>query len=240
MTTLLSVAGVTKHYGALKAIDNLSFNVENGEALGILGPNGAGKSTLFNLIAGDVPSAGSIHFKGRDITHLPSYERCRLGIGRSYQIPQPFGRMTVFENVLAAASFASGHGEAACYDFSIRTLERTGLLTKSNVAAEQLTLLERKRLELARALATKPTLLLLDEIAGGLTDGECQELLKTINLVKHGGVSIVWIEHVVHVLIAFVDRLLVINFGKHLAEGAPHAVMADTAVQEVYMGIEAE
>jgi len=240
MTTLLSVAGVTKHYGALKAIDNLSFNVENGEALGILGPNGAGKSTLFNLIAGDVPSAGSIHFKGRDITHLQSYERCRLGIGRSYQIPQPFGRMTVFENVLAAASFASGHGEAACYDFSIRTLERTGLLTKSNVAAEQLTLLERKRLELARALATKPTLLLLDEIAGGLTDGECQELLKTINLVKHGGVSIVWIEHVVHVLIAFVDRLLVINFGKHLAEGAPHAVMADTAVQEEYMGIEAE
>ena len=240
MTTLLRVAGVTKHYGALKAIDNLSFNVENGEALGILGPNGAGKSTLFNLIAGDVPSAGSIHFKGRDITHLQSYERCRLGIGRSYQIPQPFGRMTVFENVLAAASFASGHGEAACYDFSIRTLERTGLLTKSNVAAEQLTLLERKRLELARALATKPTLLLLDEIAGGLTDGECQELLKTINLVKHGGVSIVWIEHVVHVLIAFVDRLLVINFGKHLAEGAPHAVMADTAVQEVYMGIEAE
>jgi len=240
MTTLLRVAGVTKHYGALKAIDNLSFNVENGEALGILGPNGAGKSTLFNLIAGDVPSAGSIHFKGRDITHLQSYERCRLGIGRSYQIPQPFGRMTVFENVLAAASFASGHGEAACYDFSIRTLERTGLLTKSNVAAEQLTLLERKRLELARALATKPTLLLLDEIAGGLTDGECQELLKTINLVKHGGVSIVWIEHVVHVLIAFVDRLLVINFGKHLAEGVPHAVMADTAVQEVYMGIEAE
>jgi branched-chain amino acid transport system ATP-binding protein len=241
MTTLLRVEDVAKNYGALKAIDNLSFSVDAGEALGILGPNGAGKSTLFNLIAGDVaPSAGWIRFKGRDITHLPSYERCRLGIGRSYQIPQPFGRMTVFENVLAAASFASGRGEAACYDFSIEMLERTGLLTKANIIAEQLTLLERKRLELARALATRPTLLLLDEIAGGLTDGECQELLTTINLVKSGGVSIVWIEHVVHVLISFVDRLLVINFGKHLAEGGPHAVMADTAVQEVYMGIEAE
>ena len=195
---------MSKHFGALKAIDNLSFSVDNGEALGILGPNGAGKSTLFNLITGDVaPSAGSIRFRGHDITHLPSYERCRLGIGRSYQIPQPFGRMTVFENVLAAASFASGHGEAACYDFCIEMLERTGLLTKANVAAEQLTLLERKRLELARALATRPTLLLLDEIAGGLTDGECQELLKTINLVKNGGVSIVWIEHVVHVLNLF-------------------------------------
>lgn len=241
MTTLLRVDGVAKNYGALKAIDNLSFSVNTGEALGILGPNGAGKSTLFNLIAGDVaPTTGSIHFKGRDITHLPSYERCRSGIGRSYQIPQPFGRMTVFENVLAAASFASGRREAACYGLSIEMLERTGLLSKSNVIAEQLTLLERKRLELARALATRPTLLLLDEIAGGLTDGECQELLKTINLVKRDGVSIVWIEHVVHVLIAFVDRLLVINFGKHLAEGEPHMVMAETAVQEVYMGIEAE
>jgi branched-chain amino acid transport system ATP-binding protein len=235
------VEGLSKSFGAVRAVDGLSFELEKGEALGILGPNGAGKSTLFNLITGDVaPSAGSIHFKTRDITHLPSYERCRLGIGRSYQIPQPFGRMTVFENVLAAASFASGQGEAACYDFSIETLERTGLLTKSNVAAERMTLLERKRLELARALATKPTLLLLDEIAGGLTDGECQELLITINAVRHGGVSIVWIEHIVHVLIAFVDRLLVINFGKHLAEGEPHAVMAKTAVQEVYMGIEAE
>ena len=241
MTTILQVQGVAKNYGALKAIDNLSFSVRRGEALGILGPNGAGKSTLFNLIAGEVASsAGSIHFEGRDITPLPSYERCRSGIGRSYQIPQPFGRMTVFENVLAAASFASGRREAACYGFSIEMLERTGLLTKSNVAAEQLTLLERKRLELARALATRPKLLLLDEIAGGLTDGECHELLKTIELVKRDGVSIIWIEHVVHVLIAFVDRLLVLNFGKRLAEGVPRVVMADQAVQEVYMGIEGE
>ena len=241
MAALLRVDGVSKHFGALKAVDNLSFDVAKGEALGILGPNGAGKSTLFNLITGDVrPSTGIIRFQGRDITSLPSYVRCRQGIGRSYQIPKPFGGMTVFENVLAAASFASGKSAPACYDSCIDVLQRTGLLGKANFVAGQLTLLERKRLELARALATKPTLLLLDEIAGGLTDGECQELLGEIELVKASGISIVWIEHVVHVLLSIVDRLLVIDFGRHLAEGLPHDVMAKAEVQEVYMGIEAE
>jgi len=241
MAPLLRVEGVSRNFGALRAVDGLSFEVGEGEALGILGPNGAGKSTLFNLISGDIrPSAGAIQLRGREITHLPSHERCRLGIGRSYQIPQPFGRMTVFENVLAAASFSSGRAESACYDLCIDVLDRTGLLEKSNSAAHTLTLLERKRLELARALATKPALLLLDEIAGGLTEGECHELIEVLNVVKSGGASIVWIEHVVHVLLATVDRLLVINFGKHLAEGEPHSVMASAAVQEVYMGIEAE
>ena len=241
MAPLLRVDGVSRNFGALRAVDDMSFEVGEGEALGILGPNGAGKSTLFNLITGDIrPSAGTIRLRGREITHLPSYKRCRLGIGRSYQIPQPFGRMTVFENVLAAASFSSGRRESACYDLSIDALARTGLLTKSNFDAGTLTLLERKRLELARALATKPVLLLLDEIAGGLTDGECHELAEVIKVVREGGVSIIWIEHVVHVLLAAVDRLLVINFGKHLAEGEPQFVMADAAVQEVYMGIEAE
>jgi branched-chain amino acid transport system ATP-binding protein len=241
MPPILRVNDVSRTFGALRAVDGLSFEVREGEALGILGPNGAGKSTLFNLISGDVlPSAGTIRLREREITSLPSYERCRMGIGRSYQIPQPFGRMTVFENVLAAASFSSGKREVSCYDGCIEVLRQTGLLAKCNVDAGKLTLLERKRLELARALATKPTLLLLDEIAGGLTDGECQELIEVINLVRNSGVSIVWIEHVVHVLLAVVNRLLVINFGKHLAEGEPHAVMANAAVQEVYMGIEAE
>ena len=152
MAPLLRVDGVSRNFGALRAVDDLSFEVGEGEALGILGPNGAGKSTLFNLISGDTrPSAGTIRLRERDITHLPSYKRCRLGIGRSYQIPQPFGRMTVFENVLAAASFSSGRGESACYDRSVDALDRTGLLNKSNVAAGSLTLLERKRLELARS-----------------------------------------------------------------------------------------
>ena len=241
MAPLLRVDGVCRNFGALRAVDGLSFEVGEGEALGILGPNGAGKSTLFNLISGDIrPSAGAIRLRGREITHLPSYIRCRMGIGRSYQIPQPFGRMTVFENVLAAASISSGRGESPTYDLCIDVLDRTGLLDKCNSAAHTLTLLERKRLELARALATKPILLLLDEIAGGLTDGECHELIEVINVVRSSGVSIIWIEHVVHVLLATVDRLLVINFGKYLAEGEPHTVMANVAVQEVYMGIEVE
>jgi branched-chain amino acid transport system ATP-binding protein len=141
---------------------------------------------------------------------------------------------------LAAATFSSGRGESACYDRSVDALDRTGLLNKSNVAAGSLTLLERKRLELARALATKPALLLLDEIAGGLTDGECHELAEVIKVVRGEGVSIIWIEHVVHVLLAAIDRLLVINFGKYLAEGEPQGVMANAAVQEVYIGIEVE
>jgi branched-chain amino acid transport system ATP-binding protein len=241
MAPLLRVDGLCRNFGALRAVDDLSFEVGEGEALGILGPNGAGKSTLFNLIAGDIrPSAGDIRLRGRKITQLPSYARCRLGIGRSYQIPQPFGRMTVFENVLASATFSSGKSESACNDLCIDVLDQTGLLNKCNIAANTLTLLERKRLELARALATKPTLLLLDEIAGGLTDGECHELIEVVKVVRGSGTSIVWIEHVVHVLLAVVDRLLVINFGKHLAVGEPHVVMANAAVQEVYMGIEAE
>jgi branched-chain amino acid transport system ATP-binding protein len=152
MTPLLRVQGLSRNFGALRAVDGLSFEVAEGEALGILGPNGAGKSTLFNLISGDIrPSAGTIRLRGRELARLPSYERCRLGVGRSYQIPQPFGRMTVFENVLAAASFASGRGESACYDLCIDVLDRTRLLDKCNLAANALTLLERKRLERARS-----------------------------------------------------------------------------------------
>ena len=241
MPALLRVEGLSKNFDALIAVNDLWFDVGEGEALGILGPNGAGKSTLFNLIAGDYPAtAGAIYFRGREITHLPSYQRCRLGIARSYQIPHPFGRMTVFENVLVAAAFTSNRGEVACYDLCVDLLDRTKLLSKSNVLAGELTLLERKRLELARALATEPSLLLLDEIAGGLTEDECQELIATIKRVIADNVAIIWIEHVVHALVAVVDRLLVINFGSHLAEGEPPTVMADPAVQQVYMGIEAE
>lgn len=240
MTSLIRLDQVSKSFGALRVIDGLSLELKEGEALGILGPNGAGKSTTFNLITGDLrPTSGTIHFGERDITDLPAHARCRLGIGRSYQIPHPFGGMTVFENVLAAAAFGTGGKEAACYDSCIDLLERTKLLAKANLPAGRLTLLERKRLELARALATAPKALLLDEIAGGLTDGECQELIATIAEVHAGGASIIWIEHVVHALLAVVGRLVVIDFGRQLAEGEPRAVMADPAVQQVFMGIDA-
>lgn len=241
MEDLIRIRDLSKRFGSLKAIDGLSLDVKRGEILGILGPNGAGKSTLFNLITGDQrPSAGSILFEGQDITHLPAYARCRLGIGRSYQIPRPFGRMSVFENLLVAATFASGKSESACHDWCIEVLRQTGLLPKVNTIAGRLTLLERKQLELARALATHPKALLLDEIAGGLTESEYHALGETIKQVIASGVSIIWIEHIVHALLSVVGRLLVMNFGKTLAEGEPQAVMANPSVQEIYMGIEAE
>jgi branched-chain amino acid transport system ATP-binding protein len=240
MAPLLHLDNLSKSFGALAVIDGLSLSLGEGEALGILGPNGAGKSTMFNLITGDLrPSGGRIHFDGRDITRLPAHRRCQLGIGRSYQIPHPFGGMSVFENLLVAAAFGERRKEAHCYDRCVEVLELTELLGKANLAAGSLTLLERKRLELARALATGPRALLLDEIAGGLTESECRELIDTINAIRGNGLSIIWIEHIVHALLAVVERLVVINFGKVIAEGAPVAVMADPAVQEIYLGIEA-
>ena len=237
MEPLLSLTGVNRSFGALKVSDNITFDLAQGQALGIIGPNGAGKSTLFNLIGGALPpSSGVVRFDGRDVTQLSASQRCRSGIARSFQIPHPFVGMTVYENLLAAASF--GHAgfddlESACRDI----LDRTGLLAKANNPAGSLTLLERKRLELSRALATGPKLLLLDEIAGGLTEGECLALVQTIKDIHASGVSIIWIEHIVHALLAVVDHLIVIDFGKIVASGEPKSVMADPLVQEIYMGI---
>jgi branched-chain amino acid transport system ATP-binding protein len=240
MAVLLSFEGVSKNFGALKVTDNLSFEVEKGEALGVLGPNGAGKTTVFNLITGGIaPNAGRIQFNGRDITKLTPHERCRAGIGRSYQVALPFEGMTVFENLLVGAMFGdSGSSEHEANDRCVELLDRTGLLDKANRMAGSLTLLDRKRLELARALATRPELLLLDEIAGGLTEQEAHALVDLVNDIRAQGVSIVWIEHVVHALLAVASRLLVINFGAKLAEGEPRAVMASPDVKRVYMGIE--
>lgn len=240
MGTLLELQSVSKHYGSLKVTDNLSLSLAEGEALGVLGPNGAGKSTMFNLITGDVrPDAGRITYDGEDITGLAPSARCRKGIARSYQVPHPFVGMTVFENLLVGAMFGADLSEDEAAEHCIGVLTRTGLLKKANQLAGALTLLDRKRLELARALATRPRLLLLDEIAGGLTDHEAQALVETIQAIRAEGVSIVWIEHVVHALLAVVGRLIVINFGALLKEGEPQEVMASREVQEVYMGIEA-
>jgi branched-chain amino acid transport system ATP-binding protein len=237
---LLALHDVRKSFGAVKVTDNLSLAVAEGETLGILGPNGAGKTTLFNLISGDVRcDAGRIEYAGRDITPLRPHQRCRAGIGRSYQVPQPFGQMTVFENLVTAASFGGGQPEHAAWATAEQVLRQTGLLAQANHLAGSLTLLNRKRLELARALATRPKLLLLDEIAGGLTEHEARALVDELARIKAQGVTMIWIEHVVHALLSIADRLLVINFGQKLAEGAPRAVMADPEVRRVYMGMEA-
>jgi branched-chain amino acid transport system ATP-binding protein len=237
---LLVLHDVHKSYGAVKVTDGITLAVEPGQTLGILGPNGAGKTTLFNLISGDVRAdAGRVEYEGRDVSALKPHQRCRGGIGRSYQVPQPFGHMSVFENLVTAACFGGGQPEREAWDTALQVLEQTGLKPFANKPAGSLTLLNRKRLELARALATGPRLLLLDEIAGGLTEPEARELVGELRRIKSAGVTMIWIEHVVHALLSIADRLFVINFGQKLAEGEPHAVMADPEVRRVYMGMEA-
>jgi branched-chain amino acid transport system ATP-binding protein len=238
MTVLLELKEVSKAYGALKAVDTVTLAVAAGEALGVIGPNGAGKTTLFNLITGDTaPNAGHVMFDGLDVTAKAPHARSRLGIGRSYQIPHPFANMTVFENLLVGAIFGGNTSERESYNSCSEMLKITGLYDKANRPARTLTLLQRKRLELARALATKPKLLLLDEIAGGLTEHECAELIKTIKEIHAAGTTIVWIEHIVHALVSVTSRLIVMNFGQLLAQGEPRDVMTNPRVREVYMGI---
>ncbi len=240
MAALLELDGVSKSFGALKATDGLSLVVDAGEALAVIGPNGAGKSTMFNLITGDLaPDCGRILFAGADVTGLAPHARSRLGIGRSHQIPHPFSNMTVFENLLVGAIFGARQSERESYHRCAEVLELTGLIGHANDPARRLSLLQRKRLELARALALRPKLLLLDEIGGGLSEPECHQLVETIRAIHGRGTTILWIEHVVHALVSVASRLVVMNFGQMLAEGAPHAVMADARVREVYMGIPA-
>lgn len=236
---ILALRNVSKSYGALKVTDDVSLSVAEGEVLGILGPNGAGKTTLFNLISGDVQTdAGDVEFQGERINALAPFERCRIGIGRSYQVPQPFGHMSVFENLVTAACFGAQVSEKEAWDIAWDVLQTTGLSVQANQPAGGLTLLNRKRLELARALATRPKLLLLDEIAGGLTEHEAQALVEELRRIKQEGVTMIWIEHVVHALLSIADRLHVINFGRTLRAGDPHEVMQDPEVRRVYMGLE--
>jgi branched-chain amino acid transport system ATP-binding protein len=237
---MLEVKSVSKAFGMIVVASDIDLSLARGEALGIIGPNGAGKSTLFNLITGMLrPDRGSILLEGRDITGLPPEQRCRAGIGRSFQIPLPFEHLSVFENLSVAALFGGGMSQAEAVQVCGETLALTGLEPKANLRAGSLSLLDRKRLELARALATRPRILLLDEIAGGLTDAECHILIETIRTIHARDVSIIWIEHVVHALLAVVSRLVVLDFGRIVAQGVPSEVMRSSEVQTIYMGVPA-
>ena len=239
MSAILKLSDVSKRFGAVLAVDSLSIHLNEGEALGVIGPNGSGKTTMFNILTGITKAdQGQVFFQGSDIAHLRPCERCRRGIARSFQIPDPFAGMSVFENLLVGAAFGEGKPERTVYNRCAQILEETGLLAKSNVRAGSLTLLDRKRLELAPALSTNPRVLLLDEIAGGLTEPECRTLIEEITRIRQRGVSIIWIEHVVHALLALADRLMVINFGKKVADGEPRSVMASRAVKDIYLGPE--
>ena len=237
MAPILEVSGLSKRFGKVVTAEDLSFSVERGTALGIVGPNGAGKSTLLSLITGVLkPDAGTIVFDGTNITGFSAAHRTQSGIARSFQIPRPFIDMTVFENVYVGSAFGAGqHGQSG-YDAAARSLEVTGLMHLADTPAGQLRLLDRKRLELARALATDPSLILLDEIAGGLTERELPPLVELIRGLRDSGVTVVWIEHIVHALTAVVDQLMCLAFGKVLAIGDPHEVMRSSEVIEVYLG----
>jgi len=234
---LLEVRGLAKRFGRLVVVEGLSFDAAAGEALGVVGPNGAGKSTMLDLIAGVLrPDGGTVRFDGTDVTGLPAADRCRAGIGRTYQVPRPFTRMSVFENVLVGARFGAGrHGQRG-YDAAYQALRATGLLPLADRPAGSLRLLDLKRLELARALATEPRLLLLDEIAGGLSEAELPELVETVRGLRDGGLTVIWIEHIVHALLAAVDRLMCLTYGRMLAIGDPHEVIHSPEVVELYLG----
>ncbi|MGD9863670.1 MAG: ABC transporter ATP-binding protein [Pseudodonghicola sp.] len=233
----LSAQGLRKSYGALEVTKDVSFDVPEHSALGIIGPNGAGKTTLFNLITGTVrPNAGRMQLFGQDITRADARRRCHLGIARSFQVPQPFSGMTAYENTLIAAAFGRRISETAARAPAAEALDRSGLGPKANVPAGSLTLLDRKRLELARALATAPRLLLLDEIAGGLTEAECHELIGLIREIRAAGTTIVWIEHVLHALLSVVDEVMVLDFGELIAMGAPDVILKDPRVAAIYLG----
>jgi branched-chain amino acid transport system ATP-binding protein len=237
MRPILEVRDLSKRFGKVVTAEDISFTVDPGTALGIVGPNGAGKSTLLSLIGGVLPpDAGVITYDGKDITRSSSGTRSEMGIARSVQIPRPFVDMTVFENVYVGAAFGGQSPGQAGYDTAAEALEISGLTHLANVPAGQLRLLDRKRLELARALATRPQLILLDEIAGGLTEKELPPLIEMIGGLRDSGVTVIWIEHIVHALLAVVDQLMCLAFGRILAIGDPREVMASPEVIEVYLG----
>ena len=241
MSALLDLRNVSKRYRDMVVIPELSVAVEAGEFVGVIGPNGAGKTTLFGLISGNLRcDTGHIFFDGQDVTQLSADARCRAGVGRTFQIPQPFHGMTVFENALVAATFGAGLQGRSADARAREALSCCGLDRLGDVPAGRLTLLQRKRLELSRALATEPRILLLDEVAGGLTDAEVNELIELVTAIHKTGVTVIWIEHLVHALVSSADRLLVLAEGRLLGDGGPKSVLNSREVRDVYLGSDLE
>jgi branched-chain amino acid transport system ATP-binding protein len=233
----LAAVDVRKRFRALSVLDGVNLALNRGEAVGVVGPNGAGKTTLLNVLSGALaPDAGAVMFENQDVTSKGAADRCKLGIARTHQVPRPFTGMTVFENVLVGATAGGRRRGAEAYDLSLGVLDQTGLTHLANRRAESLGLLQRKRLELARALAVEPVVLLLDEIGGGLTDAETDALVETVDGLRNSGLAVLWIEHIVHVLMRVVNRLVCMDAGKIIAEGPPEAVVSQAAVIDAYLG----
>jgi len=233
---LLQVTSVTKRFGGLVANADVSMTLGRGEILGLIGPNGAGKSTLFNAIAGAFPiDEGTISFEGRDMTRLDAPARCRLGIARTFQVPRSFDSMSVIENVLVGSLVRSDSARAA-RRAALDVLDFVGLGGRTEASARELTPPEKRRLEMARALATEPKLLLLDEVMTGLTPSEAREGVELVRRVRDRGVTIVMVEHVMEIVMPLIDRAIVLELGRVLAEGPPAAIVADPRVIAAYLG----
>jgi branched-chain amino acid transport system ATP-binding protein len=234
---VLAAVDIRKRFGALAVLDGVTLSLMAGEAVGVVGPNGAGKTTLLNVLSGALtPDSGTVDFGGRDVTFRGAADRCKLGIARTHQVPRPFVGMSVFENVLVGATAGGKRRRSEAYELCLQVLDQTGLTHLANRRAESLGLLQRKRLELARALAVEPSVLLLDEIGGGLTDAETAALVDTVAGLRDRGIAVLWIEHIVHVLMQVVSRLVCMDAGRIIAEGPPDAVVAQAAVIDAYLG----
>ncbi len=240
MTPLLRSIGLSKRFGGLAAVDDVSFEVETGEIFAIIGPNGAGKTTTLNLVSGLLaPTSGRLELAGRDVTAASTAERCHAGLGRAFQVVQPFPEMTVRDNVLVGALFGQpGVSRREAERRAEDALARTGLAPLAGADAEDLTLMQEKRLEIARALATQPTVLLLDEVMAGLRPAEAREAVALVKAVRDGGVTVVFIEHVMPVVRDLADRVLVMDHGQVLTSGTYAEVVGDPRVVEAYLGKE--
>ena len=237
MDTILSFKNVNAGYGRVQILNDLTYEMKRGEVFGVIGPNGCGKTTMFNALIGlIIPTQGEIMFDGKNVTKMKASARCQMGIGRTYQVPRPFEGMSVFENCLVAAVHGAGHSEKEGRKVAIEALKLTELYDKREVRAGELTLLDRKRMEIARALGTEPKLLLLDEVAAGLTEAEVQDVMKMVANLKAAGYSIIWIEHVIQTMVESTDTLMCMAQGHNLIVGNPREVMNSKLVEEVYLG----
>ena len=236
---ILEGEGVTKYFGGLAAVSNVDFRVEQGEAIGLIGPNGAGKTTLFNLIsAALVPKSGTIRFKGKRITGLKPYQICRMGVARTFQSVRVFANMPVLENVVLGSFFgmSTDRSSADAVREATELLEFVGLSTVKAIPAKDLTLINQKRLEVAGALATKPELLLLDELMAGLNPTEVAQAMELVTRIRDKGVTIFMIEHVMKAIMSACERIIVLHHGQKIAEGTPQEIASSKAVVEVYLG----